>query len=61
MAWKFEVYPDSGGNYRWRLVASNGQTVGSSGESFASKSNARESAENVRDNAGKASVEEAAS
>jgi uncharacterized protein YegP (UPF0339 family) len=40
--WKFEVYADTGGHYRWRLKASNGQTVASSGESFASKSNAKE-------------------
>jgi uncharacterized protein YegP (UPF0339 family) len=56
---KFEVYPDSAGKYRWRLVASNGQTVASSGESFASKANATEAAENVKANAGSASVEEA--
>jgi uncharacterized protein len=59
MAWKFEVYSDSGGKYRWRLVASNGQTVASSGEAFASKSNATEAAENVKANAGGASVEDA--
>ena len=34
---KFVVYKDSGGNWRWRLVASNGQTVASSGESFSSR------------------------
>ena len=55
--WKFEVYADSGGKYRWRLKASNGQTVASSGESFASKSNAREAAENVKKNASSAAVE----
>ena len=55
---KFEIYADAGGNYRWRLVASNGQTVASSGESFASKTNARRAAENVRDNAGKAEIVE---
>jgi uncharacterized protein YegP (UPF0339 family) len=54
--WKFEVYADAGGQYRWRLVASNGQTVTSSGESFASKSNAREAAEDVKKNAGNAEV-----
>jgi len=59
MAWKFEVYADSGGKYRWRLKASNGQTVASSGESFDSKSNAKESAANVKANAGSADVEEA--
>jgi uncharacterized protein YegP (UPF0339 family) len=59
MAWKSEVYPDSGRKYRWRLVASNGQTVASSGESFASKANATEAAENVKANAGNATVEDA--
>ncbi len=31
---KFEIYADSSGKYRWRLVARNGQTVASSGEAF---------------------------
>ena len=48
---KFEVYADAAGGYRWRLVASNGQTVASSGESFASQANARRAAENVKANA----------
>ena len=52
---KFEIYPD-GGNFRWRLVSSNGETVASSGESFASKSHAREAAENVKAKAGSADV-----
>lgn len=56
---KFEIYRDQGGSYRWRLVASNGQTVASSGESFASKANAERAAENVRDNAGKATIVDA--
>ncbi len=58
MAWKFEIYPDKGGEYRWRLIASNGQNVASSGEAFDSKSNAKRAAENVRDNAGKADIVE---
>jgi len=53
---KFEIYADAKGSYRWRLVASNGQTVASSGESFASKANARRAAENVKANAGKAEI-----
>ena len=52
--WNYEVYADSGGNYRWRAKSSNGQTVASSGESFASKSNAQAAADNVRNNAGTA-------
>jgi uncharacterized protein len=59
MAWKFEVYADAGDKFRWRLIASNGQTVASSGESFASKANATEAAENVKANARSATVEEA--
>ena len=57
MAWKFEVYADSGGKYRWRLKSSNGQTVASSGESFESERNATDAAENVKANAGSATVE----
>ena len=32
---KFVVYADSGGKYRWKLVASNGQTTASSSKSSA--------------------------
>jgi len=56
--WKFEIYSDVGGNYRWRLKSSNGQTVASSGESFDSKSNARRAAENVKENAGGAGIDD---
>ena len=55
---KFEIYADASGSYRWRLVASNGQTVASSGESFASKASARRAAENVKENAGTAEIVE---
>jgi uncharacterized protein YegP (UPF0339 family) len=55
---RFEIYADASGSYRWRLVASNGQTVASSGESFASKANARRAAESVKANAGKAEIVE---
>ncbi len=57
---KFVIYADSSGNYRWRLVARNGQTVASSGEAFDSKANARRAAENVKDNASSAAIEEEA-
>jgi uncharacterized protein len=56
--WKFEIYSDSAGNYRWRLKSSNGQTVASSGESFDSKSNAKRAAENVKANVGSATIED---
>lgn len=57
--WKFEVYKDQGGSFRWRLKAANGQTVASSGESFSSHANARTAAENVKANAGSAAVVDA--
>jgi uncharacterized protein YegP (UPF0339 family) len=56
---KFVIYADSGGNYHWRLVASNGQTVATSGESFASKGNARRAAEGVKAGAGSAEITKA--
>jgi hypothetical protein len=58
MSWKFEIYPDAGDKYRWRLIASNGEKVAASGEPFDSKYNARRAAETVRDNAGKAEIVE---
>lgn len=47
----YEVYADTGGNWRWRAVRSSDK-VAASGESFASKSNAERAAENVKVNAG---------
>ena len=53
--WNYEVYADTGGSYRWRAKANNGQTVASSGESFYDRSNAQRAADNVKNNAGGAS------
>ena len=54
----FVIHADKGGEYRWKLVADNGQTTATSGESFDSKSNARRAAEAVRESAAKADIEE---
>lgn len=54
--WKFEIYADAAGKYRWRLKSSNGQTVASSGESFSSKAAATTAAETVKENAGGAGI-----
>ena len=56
---RFVIDADGAGQYRWRLVAGDGQTVATSGEGFASPSSATRAAENVRDNAGKATIEQA--
>lgn len=37
----FEVFRDSRGDWRWRLVAGNGRVIADSGEGYASKFNAK--------------------
>jgi uncharacterized protein len=53
---KFEPFKDSGGNWRWRLIADNGEKVATRGESFYSAGNARRAAETVKRLASTASV-----
>ena len=36
----FDLYKDTTGEWRWRLVASNGKTVADSGDSNTTKANA---------------------
>jgi len=43
---KFVIYRDSAGEYRWRLVARNGEKVAAS-EGYSSKQNAIDSAQKV--------------
>lgn len=44
---KFHIYRDMAGEYRWRLVARNGEKVAAS-EGYTSKENAIKSAERVK-------------
>ena len=37
---KIEFYTDTQGEWRWRIVAENGEIIGASSEGFASKRNA---------------------
>lgn len=53
---KFEVYADAAGQYRWRLIASNGQKIASSGESFYNREDARRAAQTVKVTAPNATV-----
>ncbi len=46
--WKFEIYRDNRGEYRWRLRAPNGLVIADSGEGYATRSNAKRAAENVK-------------
>lgn len=54
---KFELYRDRSSQYRWRLIAGNGEIVASS-EAYTQLSSARRSAERVREIAGTAIITE---
>jgi uncharacterized protein YegP (UPF0339 family) len=58
MAVKFEPYKDAKGEFRWRLVASNGQTIATAGEGYKSKDSAKAGIESVKKNAAIAEIEE---
>lgn len=48
MHYIFEIYEDSRGEWRWRLVAENGEIVADSAEGYDSKSNAERAVEAIR-------------
>ncbi|MGZ6222635.1 MAG: YegP family protein [Syntrophales bacterium] len=58
MAVKFEIFKDGKGEFRWRLVVSNGQIVATAGEGYKSKESARAGIESVKKNAPVAEVED---
>jgi uncharacterized protein len=58
MAAKFELYKDAKGEFRWRLVASNGQTIANGGEGYKAKDSAINGIESVKKNAPTAAIEE---
>lgn len=58
MAAKFELYKDAKGEFRWRLVASNGQMIANGGESYKSKASAKAGIESVKKNAPAAEIVE---
>ncbi len=53
----FEVYEDSAGEWRWRLVAVNGNIIADSGEGYSSKQGATRGIESVRRTAPEAVVD----
>ena len=55
MAAKFELYKDKKGEYRWKLVASNGQTI-AVGEGYTTKESAKNGIESVKKNAPTAAI-----
>ena len=52
----FEVFRDNAGEWRWRLVASNGNIIADSGEGYRSKQGVRRGIESVRRTASDAEV-----
>ncbi|WP_408611684.1 HVO_2922 family protein [Halobacterium noricense] len=54
----FEIYEDDIGQYRWRLVHTNGNIIADSGEGYASKQKARQGLNSVKENAPDADIEE---
>lgn len=51
MAATFEIYKDSAGQYRWRLVHDNGNIIADSGEGYSSEAKAHQSIKSVRETA----------
>lgn len=52
----FEVFEDGAGEWRWRLVASNGKTIAASGEGYRSKQGVRRGIESVKRSAPEAEI-----
>lgn len=52
----FEMYEDSKGEYRWRLKASNGQTIATGGEGYSSKASCQAGIDSVKRHAPEAEV-----
>ncbi len=56
---KFVVYRDAKGEYRWRLVATNGQVV-ASGEGYKNKGDCLSTIASIQKNASTAAVDDEA-
>lgn len=55
---RFEVFSDSAGEWRWRLVATNEEIIAASGEGYASKQGAKRGVQSVKRTAPDAAVRE---
>jgi uncharacterized protein YegP (UPF0339 family) len=47
----FEIYKDRGGEFRWRLLASNGQTIATSGQGYKEKRDCKNAVERIKKDA----------
>jgi uncharacterized protein YegP (UPF0339 family) len=53
----FEIFQDNADEWRWRLVASNGNIIADSGEGYQSKQGVKRGIESVKKNARQAQVQ----
>ncbi|WP_332897407.1 MULTISPECIES: HVO_2922 family protein [unclassified Haladaptatus] len=53
----FELFKDAAGEWRWRLVASNGNIIADSGEGYQTKQGAERGIESVKKNAPRADID----
>ena len=53
---KFELYKDRAGEFRWRLLASNGQIIATGGEGYQSKTSAWNGINSVKKNVTDAAI-----
>lgn len=53
---KFELFQDTAKEWRWRLIASNGNIIADSGEGYNSKQGAKRGIESVKKNVPKAKI-----
>jgi uncharacterized protein YegP (UPF0339 family) len=60
MAAKFNLYKDKAGEFRWKLISSNGLEIACSGEGYKAKANAVNGIEAVKKDAPKAAIEDKA-
>ncbi|APE95909.1 HVO_2922 family protein [Halodesulfurarchaeum formicicum] len=54
---RFEIFEDKAGEWRWRLVAANGNIIADSGEGYSSKQGAKRGIQSVKRGAADAAVE----
>jgi uncharacterized protein YegP (UPF0339 family) len=55
--YKFEVYQDKSEQFRWRLLASNGQTVAASSEGYAERRDSEAAIDTIKKGVAKAQIE----
>jgi uncharacterized protein YegP (UPF0339 family) len=57
LPYKFHTYLDRHSEWRWRLIAGNGEIVADSAEGYSSLDAVRQAARRVKDNAARAPID----